>query len=363
MDDVRLRYQNLHEFIPVARNKLDRNVWDYLVGGSETETTVRRNRQAIESIAFRPRILRNVSSTDCSGTFLGHKLKIPVVLAPVGSLERFDPGACATVADAVGAFGAGMYQSSVAKPEIEETGKHGKNALKIFQLYVRGDHAWVENIFDRAVNAGFNALCLTVDTHHYSRRERDIAKRYRAASGRTVEQGGYQSALDWAQVDKLKKRYKLPMILKGIATAADAKLAVEHGIEVVHVSNHGGRQLDHGQGTLDMLSEIAAVTRGKAEIIIDGGFCRGTDIVKAIALGANAVCIGRLYCLGLTAAGRDGVIRVLEILLDEMECALSLLGVNRLDELNESYVCRAPSVTAPHVFSAFPYAELPDNRY
>ena len=363
MDDVRNRFHNLHEFIPVARNKLDRNVWDYLVGGSETETSVRRNRHAIETIAFRPRVLRNVGSTDCSGTFLGHKLRIPVVLAPVGSLERFDPGACATVADAVGEFGCGMFQSSVAKPEIEETGKHGKDALKIFQLYVRGDHSWVEAFFDRAVKAGFNALCLTVDTAHYSRRERDISKRYRAASGRSVEQGAHQMALDWAQVDKVKKRYKLPLVIKGIATAADAKLAVEHGVDVIHVSNHGGRQLDHGQGTLDMLPEIAAEAKGKAEIIIDGGFCRGTDIVKAIALGADAVCMGRLYCLGLTAAGKNGVVRVLEILLDEMECALSLLGVNTPDELDPSYVCRAPAVTTPHVFSAFPFSERTDDRY
>ena len=364
MDDVRQRFQNLHEFIPAARANLNRNYWDYLVGGSETETTVRRNRLGLDSIAFRPRILRDVSKTDCSGTFLGRKLALPVALAPIGSIERFSPGGCGDVADAAGNFGVAMYQSSVAKPEVEETGKHVPDALKIFQLYVRGDQAWVEAFLDRAVASGFGALCLTVDTHHYSRRERDIAKRFRAASARSVEQGTHQMQLDWAQMDKIRKRYKLPLIAKGIATAEDAKLCVEHGIDVVHVSNHGGRQLDHGLGAIDTLPEIVEAVKGRAQIIIDGGFVRGTDIVKAIALGANAVCIGRLYCLGLAAAGRDGVTRVLEILQDEMECCLSLLGVNRLNELNPSYLrMGAPIVTQPHVFSAFPFAEPIDNRY
>src|SRR4029078_209487 len=178
--------------------------------------------------------------------FLGRRFPIPGPRAPIGSTERFDPAACAAVADATGTFGIPMFQSSVAKPDIEETGKVVPNALKIFQLYVRGAQPWVEAIFDRAVKAGFGALCLTVDTHHYSRRERDISKRYHAASSRDPDASRHQKALDWAQVDKCKKKYKLPMVIKGIATAEDAKLAVEHGVDVIYVSNHGGSQLDHG---------------------------------------------------------------------------------------------------------------------
>ena len=364
LDEVRQRYHNLHELVAAARTKLNRNSWDYLVGGVETETTVRRNRHALETLAFRPRVLRNVRGTDTSGTFLGRKLRIPVALAPVGSLERFDPGAAAAVAEATGAFACAMYQSSVSKPEIEETaGKHQPDGLKIFQLYVRGDHAWVEAFLDRAVKAGFGALCLTVDTAHYSRRERDISKRFAAQSSRSIEQGNFQKGLDWAQMEKLKQRYKLPLIAKGVATAEDAALCVEHGIDVVHVSNHGGRQLDHGLGTMDMLPEIVAAVKGKAEIIIDGGFCRGSDILKAIALGANAVCIGRLYCYGLAAAGQDGVTRVLELLEDEMQRSMGLLGVNTLAELSPAYVRTAPAMTQPHVLSAFPYIEQTDNRY
>ena len=237
------------------------------------------------------------------------------------------------------------------------------NGLKVFQLYVRGDQNWVEAILDRAVDAGFGGLCLTVDTHHYSRRERDISKRYHAASERDPDASRNQKGLDWAQVDKVKKRYKLPLVIKGIATAEDAKLAVEHGVDVIYVSNHGGRQLDQGAGSTDVLPEIVAAAKGKAEIIVDGGFCRGTDVVKAIALGADMVCIGRLYAFGMAAAGRDGIYRVLELLQDEMIRAMGLMGVNTLTELNPSYLRPAPPVRPPHVLSAFPYTDAPDDRY
>jgi glycolate oxidase len=362
LEPVRERFQNLHEIVAAARAKLDRNVWDYLIGGAETETTLRRNRLALDSLAFRPRILRNVNTTDTSTTFLGRKIAMPVALAPIGSIERFDAKGCAAVADATGAFGCPMFQSSVAKPEVEVTGKVAPDALKIFQLYVRGDQDWVEAIFDRAVAAGFDALCLTVDTHHYSRRERDIFKRYHAASARQPNAALYQKSLDWAQFDKLRKKYKVPLVIKGIATGEDAKLAVEHGVDVIYVSNHGGRQLDQGAGTTDVLPEIVAAAKGKAEIIVDGSFCRGTDVLKAIALGANLVCVGRLYAYGMAAAGRDGIIRVLELLQDEMIRGMGLLGVNRLDELGPTYIRAAQPVRPPHVLSAFPYIEAPDDR-
>ena len=155
MEEIRDRFQNLHEIVAAARAKLDRNIWDYLIGGVETETTVRRNRLALDSLAFRPRILRNVNSTDASAKFLKRTFKMPVALAPIGSIERFDPAATAAVANAAGTFGCPMFQSSVSKPEPEETAKEVPDGLKIFQLYVRGDQAWVEAIFDRVVAAGF----------------------------------------------------------------------------------------------------------------------------------------------------------------------------------------------------------------
>jgi glycolate oxidase len=363
MDEVRERFQNLHEIVLAARAKLHRNIWDYLIGGAETETTVRRNRLAIDSLAFRPRVLRNVNDTDTSASFLKRKFKMPVALAPIGSIERFDPAATSLVANAAGSFGIPMFQSSVSQPELEETAKEMPEGLKIFQLYVRGDQAWVEAIFDRAVAAGFGALCITVDTHHYSRRERDISKRYSAASARTQDHAFHQRSLDWAQLDKIRARYKVPLIVKGIATAEDAKLAVEHGVDVIYVSNHGGRQLDQGAGAIDVLPEVVAAAKGKASIIIDGSFCRGTDVVKAIALGADLVCVGRLYAFGMAAAGRDGIFRVLELLQDEMIRAMGLMGVNTLSELNPSYLRPAQPVRPPHVLSAFPYIDAPDDRY
>src|SRR4029078_11683346 len=309
IDHVREQFHNLHEFVSVARAKLDRNVWDYLIGGAETETTVRRNRLAPDSLAFRPRGLRDVNSTDTGTKFLGRKIAMPVALAPIGSIERLDPEACAAVANAARTFCCPMFQSSVAKPDLEETGKQVPEALKIFQLYVRGDHTWVEAIFDRAVKAGFGALCLTVDTHHYSRRERDISKRYHAASAREPDAARYQKALDWAQVDKVKKKYKLPIIIKGVATAEDAKLAVEHGVDVIYVSNHGGRQRDQGAGAIDVLPEVVAAAKGKASIIIDGSFFRGTDVGEAIALAVHTAAVVSLYAFGMAAAGRDGIFR------------------------------------------------------
>ena len=166
-----------------------------------------------------------------------------------------------------------------------------------------------------------------------------------------------------ASHDKFKKKYKLPFVIKGIATGEDAKLAVEHGVDVIYVSNHGGRQLDQGAGTMDVLPEIVAAAKGKATIVVDGSICRGTDVLKAIALGADLVCIGRLYAYGMAAAGRDGIIRTLELLQDEMIRDMGLLGVNRMDELSPAYLRAAQPVRPAHVLSAFPYIDAPDDRY
>jgi glycolate oxidase len=364
MDAVRARFLSLHEIVEAARQTLDRNKWDFLIGGTETETTVRRNRMGLDCIALEPRILRNVVKVDVSGQLLGQKLRIPVVLAPIGSIERFDPDGAAAVAEAAQAFGCGMLQSSVAAPVMEESAKRAPDAFRIFQLYVRGDSAWIDAHVDRLMASGYRALCLTVDSAHYSRRERDISKRYSAASPRSKEQDAFQAMLDWNEVARLKTKYPaVPLILKGIMTAADAVMAVEHGVDVVYISNHGGRQLDHGRGAIDVLAEVADAVKGRAEIVIDGGFCRGTDVVKAIALGADAIGIGRLYAFGLAAAGSAGVQRVLELLEDEIVRVLGLLGVDRMAGLDRSCLHAAMPVGPAHVLSAFPYIAPCDDRY
>jgi isopentenyl diphosphate isomerase/L-lactate dehydrogenase-like FMN-dependent dehydrogenase len=174
----------------------------------------------------------------------------------------------------------------------------------------------------------------------------------------------HTDALSWKNVEHFKKTHKIPLILKGIGTAEDARMAVEHGVEVVYVSNHGGRQLDHGRGSMDVLSEVLDAVKGKAEIIVDGSISRGTDVVKAIAMGADAVAIGRLFCYALAAGGQAGVVRMLEILEDEMISAMGLSGVTRLKDLNRgSLHIGAPLVAQPHVHSAFPLLNLDDPGY
>jgi len=348
------RFQNLHEIVKAAKGCLPQGPWDYLIGGTETETTVRRNRLAIDSIAFRPRVLRDVSNVDVSWEFLGRRIRLPVMTAPIGGLESFEPGGGATVARATGEFGAIQMLSSVCMPGLEETAKAADN-FRIFQLYVRGDYAWVDEHVKRAIDHGYAAFTITVDTAHYSRRERDIATRFVKPWRQRATGFNYQSGMTWDLIKHFKDRHQIPLGLKGIATAEDAELCVQHGVDMVYVSNHGGRQLDHGRGSMDVLPEVVNAVNGRAKVVVDGGFTRGTDVVKALAMGADLVGLGRLPCYGLAAAGAAGVVRVLELIEDEMRICMGLLGVDRLSELDRSYVhVGAPPVNPAHVHSALP---------
>jgi isopentenyl diphosphate isomerase/L-lactate dehydrogenase-like FMN-dependent dehydrogenase len=308
-------------------------------------------------------VLRNVSKVDASVELFGRKLRLPVVLAPVGALELFDPGAGASVSRAAGSFGAAHMLSSVSEPGLEKTAEAAPNALRMYQLYVRGGDAFVEDCVTRAAANGYTAFCLTVDTAHYSRRERDIAKRYVRASRVRATGGDFQKGLEWRTVKLIKDKFKLPLVIKGIATAEDATIALDHGVDWIYVSNHGGRQLDHGRGAMHVLPEIVDAVAGRAKIMVDGSFCRGSDIVKAIALGADLVGIGRLQCWALAAAGENGVLRMLELLEDEVIRCLGLLGVTSFAELNKSYLHPATPTNLPHVFSAFPLLEIEPYRY
>jgi glycolate oxidase len=347
------QFQNLHEIVKAAKLHLKQGDWDYLMGGAETETTLRRNRQALDSVAFRPRVLRDVSKVDATSTFLGRPVRIPVMLAPIGGLETFDPGGGATVGRASAAFGVPHMLSSVCHPGLEAVAAAADN-FRIFQLYVRGDDAWVDDHVKRAKDHGYAAFCFTVDTASYSRRERDIATRYVKPWRQRATGFAFQAGLNWDHVKRYKDLHDLPLILKGIATAEDAALAVEHGVEFVYVSNHGGRQLDHGRGSLDVLPEVVKAVNGRAGVIMDGSCVRGTDVVKAIALGATIVGIGRLQGLGLAAAGQAGLERTLELLEEEIRICLALLGVSRIGAVDKSYLHAAMPVTMPHVSSAFP---------
>ena len=354
---------NLHEVVAKARANLNQNDWDYIVGGVESEATLRRNRMALDSLAFRPRVLRDVSKVDCSVSHFGRKLRIPVVLAPVGSLESFHVLGAEPVVRAVEEFGAGHMLSSVCDPGLEDLAAAAPKALRLYQLYVRGDAAWVDDHVERAIAHGYAGFCLTVDTAYYSRRERDIAKRFVTAGRRRVQGRAFQAGLDWTTVKRIKDRFKIPLALKGIATAEDARIALDHSVEWIYVSNHGGRQLDHGRGSMEVLPEIAEAVGGRAKILVDGSFCRGTDIVKAIASGADLVGIGRMQCFALAAGGQAGVVRLLELLEDEVQRCMGLLGVASLAELDRSYLHAAAPTSVPHVLSAFPLLKIDDYRY
>jgi len=355
-------YRTIHQIVKAARLRLNQTYWDYLVGGTETETTLRRNRLAIDSLALRPRVLNDVSEVDTTGTFLGETLKIPCMLAPIGSLQVFEEGGGATAARAAGEFGIMSIASSVCTPDIEEIAA-ASDAPKIYQLYVRGDSAWVDGIVKRVVDSGYKAFCLTVDTSVVSRRERDIAKGVIPTSPATAGDFTFQAKLNWNDVKRIKDKFDIPLVLKGINTAEDAARAVDHGVDVVYVSNHGGRQLDQGGGALDLLPDIVAEVDGRAEIAIDGGFYRGTDIVKAIALGANAVGLGRLEAWAMAAGGAPVLVNCLNILRHEIHTALALCGVTGFGQLDPTFIAEAQPPYEPSALSAFPLLDAEDEGY
>lgn len=363
MDDVKNARTN-QEIVIEAKKRLSPAVWDYLSGGGESETTLKRNRWCIDQVAFRPRVLNSVPDPDPSTTFLGQKLRIPVMCAPIGSLHLLDPGGNLPVVRAMDRFGSIAAISIMSNPSLEDCAR-ATEGFKTFQLYVRGDMDWVKRTLDRVVDAGFDALVITVDVAHYGRRERDQYNRFnrRSFAQRANLEGvdldaewKYRSLLTWDFVDECKKHCGLKVMVKGIATAEDAKIAVERGtIDVIWVSNHGGRQLDHGRGALACLPEVAEAVNGRLPIIIDSGFVRGTDMLKAIAMGADAVAVGKLQGWALAAGGEDGVVRTFEILEDEMKINMGLLGVNKLSELTPAHLHHdALPMNAPSIVSPFP---------
>ncbi|MDP2646016.1 MAG: alpha-hydroxy acid oxidase [Desulfobacterales bacterium] len=348
-------FETIQEIVLAAYRKMTSDIWDHVTGGSESETTLRRNRQSLDSLAFRPRVLRDVTGIDSSTTFLGRHFALPVFLAPVGSLEDIYPEGGLACLRAAAAFGIPMFLSSVVKMQLETAAATTEKNL-VFQLYVQGDADWVDRNLERVEKSGCTAFCLTVDTAIYSRRERNLFNRYAPSGRRRGPREGfnYQATMTWDLVDKIRNRFDIPVIVKGIATAEDARLAVEHGVQVIYVSNHGGRQLDHGRASIDVLPGVVEAVDGRADVLVDGGFVRGSDILKAIALGARAVGIGKLQAWALAAGGEATLTGMLEILEKEIAVNMALLGVTRLDQLDSSYLHPATPVTFPDAFSPFP---------
>ncbi|HYC45551.1 MAG TPA: alpha-hydroxy acid oxidase [Burkholderiales bacterium] len=349
-------FASLQEIVVGARRKLTQELWDHLSGGSDSETTLRRNRLALDSLALRQRVLVNVADIDTRATLLGQTLATPVFLAPVGGfLGMCNPEGAIPVARAAVAKKTTAFISTAAKPGFEEAQQSVSEPL-IFQLYVRSGRAWIEETLDKARNAGFRALCVTVDRAWYGRRERDLISRANVREG--FGDPRYQASIVWEDLVWMKQRMQgRPLIVKGVATGEDAKLAVDYGADVIYVSNHGGRQLDHGQGSIEVLPEVVEAVAGRAEVLYDGGVLRGTDVIKAIALGARAVGVGKLLGWSLAAAGQAGIERMLELLEIEIRTALGLMGVTALSQLNPSWVRPCiPAAPLSHT-SGYPWYE------
>jgi len=360
---VAVRFTNLLELEDMARAKVPRAIFDYIAGGAEDEVTLRRNREAFGRWALRPRVLRDVRKRDTKTVLLGERVSMPVCVAPTSFHALVHPEGEVATARGTAAAETILIASTISTKPLEEIAA-AADAPRWFQLYVYKDRAVTEELVNRAVKAGYKALCLTADTPVLGRRERDERNAFTLPPGfgianlkpagldgmPEVEQGSafaeydadlLDSSLTWDDVDWLKSISPLPLVVKGIMTAEDAVLAVDHGIAGIVVSNHGGRQLDSTLGSLDALPEVVAAVRGRIEVYLDGGIRRGTDVLKALALGAKAVFVGRPVLWGLALGGADGVRAVLDELRTELDTAMALAGCATLKDIESSLVLRA----------------------
>lgn len=336
---------NVFDYEILAEEQMDPVYWDYYAGGSDDEVTVRANQTDFSRIRLRPRVLVDVSQCDTSTTVLGLPVKMPVLVAPTSSHCLAHPeGECAT-AQGAGAAGTLMIASTELTRTLEEIAQAASGPLW-FQLYIYPSLEIAAGLVQRAEAAGYKAIVLTVDLPVMSNRERD--KRHnmpippppliRANFAGAVKKGRERVSLTWETLDWLRSLTSLPILVKGILTAEDALLAVERGVSGMVVSNHGGRQLDGAVTSLEALPEIVEAVAGRCEVYMDGGIRRGTDVLKALALGARAVLVGRPVLWGLSVGGAQGVQRVLEILRSELELVMQLSGCPTLASINRALV-------------------------
>jgi len=339
------KFVTLPEIRKYAKKVLPRDVWNFGDGGAETETTLRRNRRALDRLAIRQDILVDVREIDLSTSLLGVPLSWPVAIAPMGGLILFHPRGDLEMARGASQGDTLQFLSGASGWPVEDVAEAGPGP-KMFQLYHHGDRAWVADLLQRVEASGYHAVVLTVDVQVYGRRERDIVHRYsprqamsHAPNPRGPDQS-YPERLTWDDVAWLKKTTRLPVGLKGIMTALDGRRAVEAGVELVWVSNHGGRQLDHTQASLDALPAVVDAVAGAAAVMVDGGFNRGTAVLKGLALGADVVAVGRTVLWGLAADGAAGVACALGILRRELRTTMALCGQTNIKGLSPDLLLR-----------------------
>ncbi len=379
------RAANVADLRDLARRRLPRGVFDYIDGGAEDELSLARNVHAFERVEFAPRVLVDVSGVDTSSTLLGKQLGLPLVLAPTGFTRIAHPLGELAVAPAAAAAGVPYVLSTLATRSIEEVRGVSDGRLW-FQVYVWRDRGLVEEMIGRAAAAGYDALCVTVDTAVLGRRERDVRRGFtlppKLGPGTVVDgllhpgwtwefvwaepiafanvvgrhvgdgsdavslaeyvNGQFDPGLSWRDLEWLRSVWDGPIVLKGIQTVEDAKIAAGEGVDAIALSNHGGRQLDGAPPILELVAPVADEVGGQVEIICDGGVRRGGDIVKALALGATAVMAGRAYLYGLGAAGPRGVAWVLDLLAADMRRVMALTGCRAVADIGPELVRSRP---------------------
>ena len=358
---------NLHDYEELARQALPGPAFDFIAGGAEDEVTLNANRTAWQRIQLLPRVLIDVSNVDTSTSVLGRRIDLPVLLAPVALQRLAHPEGELAVARAAAAAGTVQVLSTMSSYTLEDVAAAAAGP-KWFQLYCYRDKELTRRLVQRAQTQGYEALCLTVDVPRLGRRERDLRNRMefppdvvpmnlvtdvdpdRTPPESRDPQPGTPAAsllnlsweiipsLTWADVDWLRSRTSMPVVLKGVLAAEDARIALDHGVAAIIVSNHGGRQLDGVPAAIEVLPEIVEAVRGRVEVLVDGGVRRGADVLKALALGARAVLIGRPYVWGLAVGGEEGAARVLAMLRAEFEMAMALAGCRSTAEITRALV-------------------------
>jgi 4-hydroxymandelate oxidase len=351
---------NLLEFEALAKDNLPRMVYGYYVSGSDDQVTLRDNRTAFQRMRLRPRMMRGVRQRTMQTTVLGEAWPAPLMIAPMGFMGMAHPDGELAMARAAARHDIPMMVSTMGNYKLEDVYAAG-SGQKWFQLYVYKNRAVTEKLVERAEQAGYKALVVTVDVPVLGRREADIKNKFHLPDGLTAANlmgaemeaigeaerdsglAAYIKALQednltWDDIDWLRSITQLPVLVKGVLRGDDALLALEHGAAGIVVSNHGGRQLDTSPATIDVVQEVAGAVDGRAAVLLDGGVRRGTDIVKALALGADAVLIGRPMMWALAYDGEDGVSLALELILNEFYDALALCGCNSVDEITPDLV-------------------------
>ena len=355
---------NLFGYEQLAKEHLSQMAFDYYSSGAWDEVTLRDNLAAFTRVKLRPKMLVDVSKINLTTQVLGESLQLPLLIAPMAFQCLADPEGEIATALAAEIAGVGMVLSTLATKSLEEVATVA-NGLQWFQLYIHKDQGLTQALVQRAYTAGYKAICLTVDAPMLGKRERDQRNEFTLPpglhpanltniSGLDIPQATGESGLltyfsqqinpgvTWKDLEWLQSLSPLPLVIKGILRADDAVRAVEYGAQAIVVSNHGGRQLDGAIASLDALPDIIAAVDGKAEVLLDGGIRRGTDILKALAYGAKAVLIGRPVLWGLAVAGKIGVSHIISLLQDELNLAMALSGCASLGDIDSSLVSQLP---------------------